>query len=355
MQKNILCELLNIAYPIIQAPMAGGITSSKLVAAVSDVGGLGMVGAGYMSPDQLLAQIKEIKSLTDKPFGVNLFVPSSYSIDEEQVQRALSLLKPFNEQFDISECLTLPTYDQDKQIFQEQVSIIIEEHVPICSFTFGLPSHEIIKRLKTSRITLLGTATTVQEAILNEQLGMDAVVVQGAEAGGHRGTFQHDEQAGLVGLMSLIPQAADSLHIPIIAAGGIMDGRGITAAKILGAAGVQMGTAFLVCEESGAHPLHKDAVIGATEEQIVLTKSFSGKIARGINNSFIETLKPYEDHLPEYPLQNELTKAIRKAASARGKTACMSLWSGQSPRLAKKVTVQEFMGRLILEMNRLNI
>lgn len=351
MWKNKLSELLKVNYPIIQAPMAGGPTSPELVSAVSNAGGLGMVGAGYMSPEQLQIQIKTIRKLTDKPFGVNLFVPSTYSTNVDNLERAMALLQPIKDQYNITNQLTLPTFEQDCKTFLEHINIIIEEKVPICSFTFGVPTQEVIKKLKESSVILIGTATTVQEAIINEQVGMDAVVVQGVEAGGHRGTFHHEDKRGLVGLMSLIPQTADSIRIPLIAAGGIMDGRGICAANILGALGVQMGTAFLVCEESGAHPLHKEAILLATEEQAVLTKAFSGKMARGINNSFIEILNPYEDELPDYPIQNELTKTIRKASSSMGKKDCMSLWSGQSPRLAKRITVKELMERLKLEMD----
>ncbi|MBS4211189.1 MULTISPECIES: NAD(P)H-dependent flavin oxidoreductase [Neobacillus] len=353
MWENSLTKLLEVRYPIIQAPMAGGVTSSELVAAVSNSGGLGMIGAGYLSPSQLRQQIHEIRELTSRNFGVNLFVPSPYNVDEDKINYAKSVLMPLQEGLGIEGNPSLPSFEADLKTFHEQVDIIIEEKVPVCSFTFGLPSAEIIAKLKQHSITLVGTATTVQEAKLNEEAGMDAVVVQGMEAGGHRGTFLGGDQQSLIGLMSLLPQATDSISIPIIAAGGIMDGRGVMAAKCLGALGVQMGTAFLVCEESGANKLHKQAILEAEEDQTVLTKAFSGKMARGVNNRFIHKHEQMENHLPAYPVQNELTKAIRKASAAKGNHEYMSLWSGQSPRLARNITVSELIGRIISEAENL--
>lgn len=355
MWENNLTSLLKIKYPIIQAPMAGGPTTSSLVAAVSNAGGLGMIGAGYMTPIQLRQQIRELRLLTDKPFGVNLFVPTMYNVEWEKLQRIKEFLQPIKERFLVEDTSILPTFEQDYSNYLAQLTIVIEEKVPICSFTFGIPSAHEIARLKKHSTILIGTATTVQEAVHHENSGMDAVVVQGSEAGGHRGTFKGNENQNLIGLMSLIPQVTDYINVPVIAAGGIMDGRGIMAAKCLGALGVQMGTAFLVCKESGANNLHKEAILQASEEQVVLTKAFSGKLARGLKNQFTEQLEPYEDNLPAYPLQNELTKGIRKASAVDGTTEYMSLWAGQSPRLAKKLTVHDLMNKIIMEAERLRL
>lgn len=334
--------------------MAGGPTTSELVAAVSNAGGLGVIAAGYLSPMQLRNQISQVRKLTDKPFGINVFVPANYTADTSKLRKANDLLKPMWEEFQIIEVPVLPTFEQDLDIFEQQINIIMEENIQICSFTFGIPSQEMVTKLKKNSSFLIGTATTVQEAIMIEKAGMDAVVVQGAEAGGHRGTFIGKENQSHIGLMSLIPQAADVISLPLIAAGGIMDGRGIMAARCLGAHAVQMGTAFLVCDESGANTLHKEAIMKASEDQVVLTKAFSGKLARGLHNRFIEEMKPYDEVLPAYPLQNELTKGIRKASAAAGSIEYMSLWSGQSPRLAKPLTVRELMNKIIGEAENLH-
>jgi nitronate monooxygenase len=346
--KTKVTELFKIKHPIIQAPMAGGITTSKLVSAVSNAGGLGMIGAGYLSPTQLREQIRDIKKQTSNVFGVNLFVPGVYSIDEKAIDSANKLLAP------IRQMLSIPTpntvsYDDSGKVFEEQVQVLLEEEVAVCSFTFGLPSSSIIDEMKRQQIQLIGTATNVQEAISCEKAGMDAIVVQGSEAGGHRGTFNDNYEGSLIGLMSLIPQVRDHVQVPIIAAGGIMDGRGLLASIHLGAEAVQMGTAFLTTIESGAHPIHKKAILVATEEETVVTRSFSGKPARGLKNRYIEELQPFESDLPDFPIQNTLTQDIRKAATNQENAHFMSLWSGQSPRLAREVSVEEVMNSTIAQ------
>jgi nitronate monooxygenase len=346
--KTKVTELMNIKHPIIQAPMAGGITTTKLVSAVSNAGGLGMIGAGYMSPAQLREQIREIKKQTSNLFGVNLFVPGVYSVDNKEIDETNQLLAP------IRQLLSIPTPDPHScadhvKVFDEQIQVIFEEEVAICSFTFGLPSASVIDELKRKHIQLIGTATSVQEAISCERAGMDAIVVQGSEAGGHRGTFTDNYEGSLIGLMSLIPQVRDQVQVPIIAAGGIMDGRGLLASIHLGADAVQMGTAFLTTIESGAHPIHKKAILVASEEETVVTRSFSGKPARGLKNRYIEELQPFEKELPDFPMLNTLTQDIRKAASNQENADFMSLWSGQSPRLAKEESVEEVINSTIAQ------
>ncbi|MBW8348790.1 nitronate monooxygenase [Bacillus sp. IITD106] len=350
MLNNELTKLLHIDYPIIQAPMAGGISTKALVSSVSNHGGLGMIGAGYLNPSKTREQIREVRQLTTNHFGVNLFVPTAFQRSDEKIRLANDLLGPIHDLLEIEKNeIPSPTYEGLVESFNSQVGVVIEEKVPICSFTFGIPSIEIIDRLKKHNIIVIGTATTVKEAMEIEKAGMDMVVVQGSEAGGHRGTFIHDHQESLVGLMSLIPQVVDHVKIPVIATGGIMDGRGMMASLCLGAKGVQMGTAFLTCMESGAHPLHKEAILQSTENQTVLTRAFSGKWARGINNKFIEDLHEHETVLPDFPIQNSLTQDIRKAASMQNNREFLSLWSGQSPRLAKKQTVEMLMKKIIDE------
>ncbi|MEH6908881.1 nitronate monooxygenase [Bacillus sp. AFS006103] len=355
MLNNNMTELLKIEYPIIQAPMAGGVTTSKLVAEVSNSGGLGMIGAGYMTPIQIREQIQEIKQLTSNPFGINLFVPNDFNVMENQIKLSNQILHPIRQQLNLhqKDSLEIPNFNEVFAIFMEQIKVVMEENVPICSFTFGIPSKEVIAELKQANILLIGTATTVREAVENEIAGIDLVVVQGSEAGGHRGNFIDGNEESLVGLMSLIPQVVDNVNIPVISAGGIMDGRGLMASICLGAQGVQMGTAFLTCVESGAHQVYKEAILNANEDQTVLTRSFSGKWARGIKNKFILELQKNEEFLPDFPIQNALTQEIRKFSAAHNNQEFMSLWSGQSPRLAKSQTVESLIKSIIAEAQKL--
>ncbi|AVK84673.1 nitronate monooxygenase [Lysinibacillus sp. B2A1] len=357
MLNKKITELLKVEYPIIQAPMAGGITTSKLVAEVSNSGGLGMIGGGYMTPIQMREQIKEIKQLTSNPFGINLFVPSAFKVKENEIKSANHVLNSIRQQLNLQpkDNFDIPNFNDVFETFIEQIKVVIEEKVPICSFTFGIPSKEVIAELKQSNITLMGTATTVRESVENERAGMDIVVVQGSEAGGHRGSFIDGKQESLVGLMSLIPQVVDTINIPVIAAGGIMDGRGLIASICLGAKGVQMGTAFLTCIESGAHKVYKEAILNANEDQSVLTRSFSGKWARGIKNKFILEMQNHEALLPDFPIQNTLTQDIRKTSSTQNNPDFMSLWSGQSPRLAKSQTVESLIKNIVEEVKKINL
>ncbi|MEC5268953.1 nitronate monooxygenase [Heyndrickxia coagulans] len=351
MLKNDLAKRLKTRYPLIQAPMAGGITTPELVAAVSNAGGLGMIGAGYLTAAQTKEQIREIKQLTGNPFGINFFVPGGFEAANEKITAANDILNRVRKQLKIEAKAEIEVPDlysvQDQ--FLAQVQVAIEEKVPVCSFTFGIPSGKVIERLKQNGILLIGTATTVDEAVEVEQAGMDMVVAQGSEAGGHRGNFLKDHEESMIGLMSLVPQVADNVRIPVIAAGGVMDGRGLAAALCLGAKGVQMGTAFLACKESGAHQAHKEAVLHAKEDELVLTRSFSGKWARGVKNAFISEMKPHEALFPDYPVQNALTQDIRKAAGKQNNREFMSLWSGQSPRLAKQQTAKSLIDHVIKE------
>ncbi|MEK5175662.1 nitronate monooxygenase [Heyndrickxia sp. FSL W8-0496] len=356
MLNNKMTELLKVKYPIIQAPMAGGITTSALVAEVSNTGGLGMIGAGYLTPVQTREQIKEVKQLTSNPFGINLFVPNEFKVTENEIKSANQFLNPIRQKLNLEqkENMEIPNYKDVYETFIEQIKVVIEEKIPICSFTFGIPSIEIMAELKQANIILIGTATTVREAVENEKAGMDIVVAQGSEAGGHRGSFMNESQESLIGLMSLIPQVVDDVNIPVVAAGGIMDGRGLMASICLGAMGVQMGTAFLTCIESGANKVYKEAILNAKEEQTVLTRSFSGKWARGIKNKFILEMQKHEALLPDFPAQNTLTQDIRKTSSAQKNQDFMSLWSGQTPRLAKNQNVKSLITNIMAEAKKLS-
>ncbi|GGC97292.1 putative nitronate monooxygenase [Thalassobacillus devorans] len=351
-QHNEVTSLLNIKFPIIQAGMAGGVTTPELVAAVSNAGGLGTIGAGYMTADALQTAIRETKKRTDKPFSVNVFVPEESTGSEADISFANALLQPFHEKLQIE-----PTQEvsHSSSTFQKQLDVIVEEKVPVCSFTFGVPSEKVISRLKSHQIRLIGTATTVKEAIINGDAGIDLVVAQGSEAGGHRGTFAASFEQGAVGIMSLVQRMAARISIPVIAAGGIMDARGFVAVNKLGAKGVQMGTAFLTSPESGAKPLHKQAILKSDGDDTVLTRSFSGKPARGIENDFVRQMRQQEHQLPPYPIMNTLTKQLRKAAAEQNKPDYMSLWAGQNASLSRELPAGQLIRQMVKEVKELSL
>ncbi|WP_370221560.1 NAD(P)H-dependent flavin oxidoreductase [Cytobacillus sp.] len=342
--QNSITAMLDIKYPIFQAPMAGGMTTPELISEVSNCGGLGNMGAGYMSSDEIRSDIKRIRKLTDKPFGINLFVPDrEASADAEEISSMEDVLARYSSELGMKEKPSLPEKDY-AALYRKQLDVLMEEQVPVCSFTFGIPESAIISELKKQGTIIIGTATNVKEAVEWEEAGADVIIAQGVEAGGHRGTFG-SEESGLIGSMALIPQAADAVSCPVAAAGGIMDSRGIAAAMMLGAAGAQLGTAFLTCRESGAHSLYKQALLNAREDQTAVTKAFSGKLARGIRNRFMEEMNGLQT-LP-YPLQNDMTAPIRKQAAKMEKPEFMSLWAGQGVRLAEEVTVKGLMIKLV--------
>jgi nitronate monooxygenase len=333
-----LTQLLGIDFPIIQAGMAGGTTTPLLVSTVCNAGALGTLGAGYMSPQQIRESIKEIRQLTNRPFAVNLFVPETFNEDElAKVPSANLAMKSFREQLGIEEQLV----SKFNESFNDQVAVVLEEKVPIISFTFGIPSPEMMKEFKKNHVITIGTATSVDEAIELEANGVDIIVGQGNEAGGHRGTFKVNYEESLIGTMALIPQIVDHVKVPVVASGGIMDGRGLLASLVLEADGVQMGTAFLTCFESGAHSEHKRAILDSNERSTVVTRSFSGKAARGVKNQFISEMEQHLNVIPNYPIQNALTKDIRSAAAKQNRSEFMSMWAGQGLRLSHSKSAED--------------
>ncbi|MES1925315.1 nitronate monooxygenase [Salinisphaera sp. T31B1] len=329
-----IVRLLGMQTPVIQAPMAGGTTTPELVAAVSESGGLGSIGAGYLSPEAITSTIEQTRERTGRGFAVNLFVPGEPAEDAAAVERSNSRLDVFRADLGIERPAPPARY---APVFDDQFEAVVAAHVPVFSFTFGALQPVEVARLKEGGTVVIGTATTVDEAIALAAIDVDMIVAQGAEAGGHRGTFMHPAEQALIGTMALVPQIVDSVSVPVIASGGIMDGRGVAAALMLGAGAVQMGSAFVVCDESGAQPAHREALLaGPAARETVVTRAFSGKAARGIRNRFIDELAPVADQLPDYPIQNAWTKDVRAAAGAQGRAEYMSLWAGQAAALAVK-------------------
>jgi nitronate monooxygenase len=344
MNNNVLLKLLGIENPIIQGPMGGGPSTPELVAAVSNAGGLGSLGAAYLTPDQIGHAIRRIRALTSRPFNVNLFA-GGWSMDQAfDAGPMLELLGEIHKKLGLPAPVA-PTPVPDP--FPAQLVAVLDARPPIFSFTFGIPDRDEIARLKARGIAIVGTATTVEEARQLEQAGVDAVVAQGLEAGAHRGTFLDSFEASMVPTLDLVRSTASAVGIPVIASGGLMDGRDIVSALKAGASAAQLGTAFLACPESGASEVYKRAILAATEDTTVVTRAFSGRPARGLRNAFTASVDGKELILP-YPLQNALTRQMRTAAAQQGLADYLSLWAGQGVARACAMPAGELVARLLL-------
>jgi len=340
----------DIRVPVIQAPMAGGtITTPELVAAVSNAGGVGSLAGGYLAAKEIEQAIRKTRTLTERPFALNIFAPGSREPLAGDVATQLRLLGPIHERLGLDPP-AMP--DRVPALFEEQIEVVLAAKVPIASFTFGLLPPDMMTRLHAQGTFVIGTATTVAEAQALEAAGIDAVVAQGSEAGAHRGTFDVPPEPPLVGTIALVPQIVDAIRLPVIASGGIMDGRGIVAAMALGASAVQMGTAFLSCNECGAPPAYKRAILQATEDSTSLTRAFSGRWARGIRNRFMETSRRAGAEPLSYPWQNSLTAPMRAAASKKGDAEYLSLFAGQGTRMARSMSAADLMQALQREIQK---
>ena len=346
--QTVLTRRLGMTHPIIQAPLAGGGDTPALVAAVCEAGGLGFIGAAYLTPEQIAEASWEVRTRTSRPFGVSLFAPLPVPDAPGDPKPALERVAPYFAELGLPPPV-LPV--QAHNSFSEQLAAALESAASVFSFTFGLLPKDAIEAIKRRDMFLIGTATTVEEAIALARAGVDAVVMQGSEAGGHRATFGADFESGMVGTISLVPQVVDAVAVPVIASGGIMDGRGIAAALALGASAVQMGTAFLTCEEAGVPAVYKEAILNAREHETRLTRAFSGRPARGIVNRFMTELERSDasDAILPFPLQNALTRPLRSAAAKQGRAEFLSLWAGQGVRLARRQGAAQLVETLAIE------
>ncbi|MGZ5957558.1 MAG: NAD(P)H-dependent flavin oxidoreductase [Myxococcaceae bacterium] len=344
----MLCSLLRTEYPLVAAPMAGGPSTPALAAEVSRAGGLGFLGCAYSTPEQILEWSSEVRARTDRPFGINVFadVPDGPPVDPGPM---LELLRPIHAELGLPppEVPGMPTRSLDAQI-----EAILQSGASAFSITFGLPSAAQVARLGHAGLVRIGTANTVDEARRVEESGFEAVVAQGSEAGGHRGTFIGSFERGLVGTMALVPQVVDAVKVPVVAAGGIMDGRGWVAAEALGAAGVQLGTAFLASDECGAVPAYKEAVVAATDDATAITRAFSGRPARGLANRFLDAAELQGENILSYPLQNALTRQMRTAAARAGRAELLPHCAGQAARLVRRGPAAEIVRWLVADAVR---
>lgn len=341
-----LGALLAIEHPIVQGPMSGGGSTVEMAAAVSNAGGLGSLGAAYLTPRQITDQIAELRRRTALPFAVNLFAGAWASGAAGAPDALLAILGRAHQALGLAPP-EIPPAGPDP--YPAQLEAVLAAAPPVFSFTFGAPDADAMARLKARGIRILGTATTVEEAVRLEALGVDAVVAQGGESGGHRGTFAGPFEAAMIGTMALVPATVDAVSVPVIAAGGIMDGRGLAAALALGAGAAQLGTAFLTCAESGVPEAYKAALLAAREDQVTVTRAFSGRPARGLANAFLAEAEATPGAILPYPLQNGATRPMRAAAARQGRPEFLSLWAGQGVRLARRQTSAELVARLVAE------
>lgn len=340
-------QLIGIEYPIIQAPF-GGFPSQRLTATVSNLGGLGSLGAVTLGSSAINEVIGEIRSLTQRPFAINLWVSTSDQqashISAEEIDQAIQSYASYYDELGIERPAQVEAMSPD---FEAQVAAAIDARVPVLSFVFGIPPAEVLTECRQQGIRTIGTATTPEEAVALEEAGLELIVASGFEGGGHRGSFLSSAAHSLIGSVSLIPQVVDAVHVPVIAAGGIADARGIAAALALGAQGVQIGTAFLACAGSGASKPHGEAVLSKAAKRTGLTDAFTGRLARGLRNRLMDELEDRNSPPLPFPLQHAVTQTFARAAAQQGKTEFMTLWAGQSASLCRCTNATELVTQLI--------
>ena len=345
-EMNDFMIRLGLAFPIIQAPMAGGVTTVELVAEVAKAGGLGSIGAAYLTPEIIKINASAIRARTNGPFAINLFVGTDDPAPTPaEIAYTCDILRPWAEAYGVEP----PSAPSAPIALDRQIEAMLEVCPPVFSFTFGLTSEDLLSACRSRHILTMGTATTLEEVVALEQSGVDCICVQGMEAGGHRGTFLRPVEESLIGLMSLLGMAVQATSLPVIAAGGIMNGQGIRAVLDLGASAASLGTAFMVTDEAGTPPAHQHMLAEADPRPTVLTRAFSGRTARGITNRFHEHVSPHQNHLVPFPALNDMTRKIRQAAGLAGDAEALSLWAGQAYPLVRPMATAHLMAALVTE------
>ncbi|SIS40817.1 NAD(P)H-dependent flavin oxidoreductase [Neptunomonas antarctica] len=341
-------DLLGIEHPIIQAPMAG-VQGSELAIAVSQAGGLGSLPCAMLTPDMIRAELTAITTATSKPFNVNFFCHTPPQVSAEREATWRTALQPYFAEYDIN-ADDIPA-GAGRAPFSHAIADAIEAfHPPIVSFHFGLPSPDLLARIKGWGAKVLSTATTVEEAKWLEAHGADAIIAQGLEAGGHRGLFLSDDITTQVGTFSLLPQISQAVNIPVIAAGGIADAKGVAAALSLGAIAAQIGTAYLLCPETKTSQVHRAALKSASAQHTALTNLFSGRPARSIVNRVIREIGPISNSTPEFPLATTAITSLRSKAEANGSGDFSPLWCGQNATGCKEISAADLTAELVAEV-----
>jgi nitronate monooxygenase len=347
--NTIAAKVLGIEYPILQGPFGGNLSSVKLAATVSDLGGLGGYGAYTLTPEEILALDGQLKAATRKPYNINLWVSdidASANIQDAHFERVKHQFKPYFDE------LGLPFPDKPAPVaskFDDQVEVILHTRPPVFSFTFGIPSPTVLAQCRRLGIVTIGTATTLDEAIALEAAEVDLIIASGFEAGGHRPSFLAPAEASLTGTFTLVQQIREKVKTPLIAAGGIATGRGVAAALALGADAVQVGTAFLACEESNAPDIHRQLLFSDQSKYSVLTRAFTGRLGRGLKSRISEDLNGKGDNILPFPLQTHFMSSLRKAAIAQQKWDMVLFWGGQIAPVLKHKKAAELMHVLIEE------
>ena len=342
--RNDFVELLGIAHPIVQAPMSG-FTTPVLAAAVCNAGGLGSLGCATLPATAIREQVAAVRQATNRPFNINFFVHTSPVAAAEAIERVRAGLAPYFSGLDLG---PVPEPAEPFAPFSdERLDLVLELRPRVVSFHFGLPSAAAVHRIKDAGSVIMSSATTVAEARALAANGADVVIAQGFEAGGHRGSFSDSPGTGMVGTMALVPQIVDAVNIPVIAAGGIADGRGIAAAFALGASGVQLGTAFLGCPETAVPPLYRAQLRSATDDATELTRAFTGRPARALRNRFVADMADAE--VLGFPLQASVVAPLWQAADETARAQLAPFWAGQAAALTREAPAAEVVDKLVAE------
>lgn len=333
---SAVAQRLDISLPVVQGPFGGGLSTVRLAATVSNAGGLGSFGAHHLAPDQIGPLVAELRSHTAQPFAVNLWIsdhdPGGLALTPQEFERHRQVFAPYFAELGIEMPAMPHSYTHR---YDEQVEALLEARPPAFSFVFGIPSPQVLAACRSRGIVTIGAATTVAEAQALEAAGVDLIVVTGMEAGGHRPSFLDTAERSLTGTFALVQLAARQVRVPLIAAGGIVDRRGVQAARVLGASAVQVGTAFLACEESGTTDAHRAALFAAGTNDTVLTRAFSGRLARGLRNRWVDDAEARAQALAPFPVQSWFVGRLRAATVSAQRTDLMSLWAGQASPLLR--------------------
>jgi nitronate monooxygenase len=343
---NRIQNLFGIELPIIQAPMAS-VAFSEMVIGVSEAGGLGSLACALLTSDQIIEEVKIIRQKTSRPINLNFFCHQPPKADAEREAAWQRVLRPYFMELGLDPT-TLSSIPARAAFDSAMCDLVAELRPDVVSFHFGLPEKSLVARVKATGAKILSSATTVEEARWLEARGCDAIVAQGIEAGGHRGMFLSDDLSTQIGTLSLVPQVVDSVKVPVIAAGGIADARGMAAAFALGAAAVQIGTAYLLCPEARISPLYRE-VLRNDGNQTAITNVFTGRAGRAVSNRVVREIGPMSKLAPDFPLATSFSVPLRVASEARRATDFTPMWSGQSAALACELPAKEITQRLASE------